>query len=83
MGYSMRTDRYRLKRWVERDDPSRVAALELYDHQTDPQENQNIAGRPEHAALVKELTAKLDAGWKEARPAAASAPADAARSTRR
>jgi arylsulfatase A-like enzyme len=83
MGYSMRTDRYRFTQWVERDDPSRVAALELYDHQTDPQENQNVAGRPEHATLVKELAAKLDAGWKAARPAAASAPATAAVSARR
>jgi arylsulfatase A-like enzyme len=83
MGYSMRTDRYRLTRWVERDDPSKTAAVELYDHQTDPREDQNIAGRPEHATLVKELTAKLDAGWKEARPATASAPAVAARSARR
>jgi arylsulfatase A-like enzyme len=83
MGYSLRTDRYRFTQWVERDDPSRVAALELYDHQTDPQENQNIAGRPEHATLVKELAAKLDAGWKAARPAAASAPATAAASARR
>jgi hypothetical protein len=75
MGYSMRTARYRFTRWVERGDHSRVAAVELYDHQADPQENQNIAGRPEHAALVKELAAKLDAGWKAARPPGSSAPA--------
>jgi arylsulfatase A-like enzyme len=46
MGYSMRTDRYRLTRWVEEGDHSKVAAVELYDHQTDPQENVNIAGDP-------------------------------------
>ena len=68
MGYSMRTDRYRFTQWVSRADHSKVDAIELYDHQTDPQENTNIAAKPEHAALVKELTTKLDAGWKAARP---------------
>lgn len=68
MGYSMRTERYRFTAWVDRADSTRVLARELYDHQTDPQENQNIAGRPDHAALVKELTAKLHAGWKAAHP---------------
>lgn len=68
MGYSMRTDRYRFTQWVNRADHSKVDAVELYDHQTDAQENQNLAGRPENAALVKELTAKLETGWKAALP---------------
>ena len=68
MGYSMRTDRYRFTAWMARADPTMVVAQELYDHQTDPQENQNLAGRPENAALVKALTATLNAGWKAARP---------------
>ncbi len=68
MGYTMRSDRYRFTRWVNRDDHSKVDAVELYDHQADPQENQNIAGQPENAMLVNELTAKLNAGWKAARP---------------
>jgi iduronate 2-sulfatase len=68
MGYSMRTDRHRFTQWVNRNDHSKVDAVELYDHQTDPQENQNIAARPENAALVKELATKLHAGWKSARP---------------
>ena len=68
MGYSMRTDRYRFTRWVHRDDHSKVNAVELYDHQTDPQENHNIADKPENADLVKQLTAKLTAGWQAARP---------------
>lgn len=68
MGYSMRTDRYRFTQWVNRDDHSKVDAIELYDHQTDPQENENIASRPENVALVKELTAQLAAGWKAALP---------------
>ncbi len=68
MGYTMRTDRYRFTMWLHRADHSQVDAIELYDHQTDPQENSNLAARPENADLVKELTAKLRAGWKAARP---------------
>ena len=55
MGYSMRTERYRFTVWVGRNDHSKVEAIELYDHTTDPQENQNLAKRPEHAALVARL----------------------------
>lgn len=39
--YSMRTDRYRFTQWLHRDDLTKVDAVELYDHQTDPQENVN------------------------------------------
>ncbi len=74
MGYTMRTDRYRFTQWVNRKDHSKVDAVELYDHQIDPQENQNIAARPERAALVKELTAKWNAGWQAARPKRAETP---------
>ena len=59
MGYSMRTDRYRFTRWVRRDDPTKVAAVELYDHQTDPQENTNVASHPANQRLVEELTRQL------------------------
>ena len=68
MGYSMRTDRYRFTRWVNRNDHAKVDAVELYDHQTDPQENSNIAGKPANAALVQRLAAQLAAGWQAARP---------------
>ena len=68
MGYSMRTDRYRFTVWVGRNDHANVDAVELYDHQTDPQENQNIAKRPENAALVEKLMAQWKAGWQGAKP---------------
>ena len=68
MGYTLRTDRYRFTVWVNRKDHSKVDALELYDHQTDPQENQNIAQRPENAALVEQLMVQWKAGWKGALP---------------
>jgi iduronate 2-sulfatase len=72
MGYSMRTDRYRFTVWVNQADQSKVAATELYDHQTDPQENQNIAQRPENAALVEKLMAQWKQGWQGAKPESAA-----------
>ena len=68
MGYSMRTDRYRLTRWVQRNDPSMVDAVELYDHQVDPQENVNLAREPQYADLVSRLTEQWRAGWRGTKP---------------
>lgn len=72
MGYTMRTDRYRFTRWVQRDDHAKVDAVELYDHQTDPQENLNIAGNPANKELVEQLTRQWLAGWQGAKPATRS-----------
>jgi iduronate 2-sulfatase len=68
MGYSMRTDRYRFTRWVHRDDHAKVDSVELYDHQTDPQENANIANDPKNTALVTQLTEQWLKGWRGAKP---------------
>ncbi len=68
MGYSMRTARHRFTLWVDRNDHSKVNAMELYDHQVDPQENTNIANLPANAALVGRLTAQLRAGYQAALP---------------
>ena len=68
MGYSMRTQRYRLTRWVDRDNHDQVDAVELYDHQTDPEENTNLAGEANWQPLVAELTKKWQAGWQAAKP---------------
>ena len=67
MGYAMKTDRYRYVEWKKRTTGG-TEAVELYDHETDPAENVNIAGKPENAAVVKELGEKLKAGWKGALP---------------
>jgi len=72
MGYTMRTDRYRFTIWVNRNNHSQVDALEVYDHQNDPQENVNIARHPENAALVKELTQQWKNGWQVAKPPVAN-----------
>lgn len=63
MGYTMRTDRYRLVVWRDlRDSTADPVFVELFDHQTDPNETTNIANS--HPAIVAALTQQLDAGWK-------------------
>jgi iduronate 2-sulfatase len=66
MGYAMRTDRYRLVEWTVPGKEFREH--ELYDHQTDPDENVNVAKQPEYADRLKELIAQLHAGWQAAVP---------------
>jgi iduronate 2-sulfatase len=56
---ALRTDHYRYVEWCDK--TGKLADLELYDHQTDLPENQNIADRPENAALLESLTAELPA----------------------
>jgi hypothetical protein len=67
MGYSMRTDRYRFTVWVSREDHSKVDAIELYDHQADPQENTNVAKLQANADLVKHLMEQWRQGWRGAK----------------
>jgi arylsulfatase A-like enzyme len=73
MGYAMRTERHRFVVWVGRNDHSKVDAIELYDHQTDPQENVNIANLPANAELVGKLMTQWRKGWQGAQPAGMSA----------
>ena len=61
MGYSMRTDQYRYTEWIKTED-NLVVARELYNHITDPDENINVAEKPEHAALVVSLSEMLHSG---------------------
>ncbi len=68
MGYAMKTDRYRFVEWL--DPAKKRLAVELYDHQKDPDENTNVAGKAENAALVAELSKQLAAGWRAAGPPA-------------
>lgn len=66
MGYSMRTDRYRYTEWTSRS--GEVLERELYDHETDPSENENVAAASDRAVTVRDLADRLHAGWKAARP---------------
>ena len=67
MGRSIRTDRYRFNEWVSQK-TSKVVAVELYDHQTDPGENHNIANDPANSRLIEKLRGRLHAGWRSALP---------------
>lgn len=63
MGYSMRTDKYRMIVWKDRrDKEAEPVFVELFDHDTDPKETTNIAeANPE---IVAQLMLKFKAGWK-------------------
>ena len=65
MGYSMRTDRFRFTEWLV--PGTEFRAYELYDHQSDPDENINLAEVSEHKMIVNELKTKLHAGWRHAK----------------
>lgn len=70
MGYTMRTDRYRLTRWVDtRNRSLQPIKVELYDHETDPAENNNVAADPDRAELLKRLAQQMKDGWEAALPA--------------
>jgi arylsulfatase A-like enzyme len=62
MGYAVRTERYRYIEWVETS-TSQIAARELYDHEHDPSENENIADAAANAAVVGELGGVLRKGF--------------------
>ena len=65
MGYTMRTDRYRLVLWLDhRNRDADPIFVELFDHKTDPNESTNIAS--ENHGLVRRLTEQFRAGWENA-----------------
>ncbi len=66
MGRSIRTDRWRYTEW--HDLKQKLVGTELYDETSDPQENTNLVGSPDHAETIQSLSAQLKAGWKAAIP---------------
>ena len=65
MGYTMRTDRYRLVVWRDYRDPNAEPLfIELFDHKTDPRETTNIA--ESNSSLVNQLLDQMNGGWKQA-----------------
>ena len=67
MGWTLRAPRYRYIEWRRVDfstDPPRITdqveSIELYDYQTAPLEGKNLAGKTEHAAVLKEHQALFD-----------------------
>lgn len=67
MGYTMRTDRYRLVVWKDTSHPdAEPVFVELYDHQEGPAETVNIAGKQPKA--VAGLLDQFATGWQGALP---------------
>ncbi len=63
IGYTMRTDRYRLVVWKDSAKPaSEPLFTELYDHKKDPTETVNIAAK--NTKTVKKLLVQFNKGWK-------------------
>lgn len=63
-GHSVRTERYRYTEW---DDGKR--GTQLYDYETDPGEQRNLANDPAHAKIVAELQKLVRQNWaNEFRP---------------
>ncbi len=66
MGYTLRTDRYRLTVWLKGKfqegsihQKPQIEALELYDYEKDPLETQSLASDPAYAELATQLKTKL------------------------
>lgn len=51
-GQTIRTTRWRFIQWSD-------GAAELYDHDADPQEMNDVSGLSAHAPLIRELKARL------------------------
>ena len=68
MGYAMQTKRYHYIEWYYWDNETKekgeYVTNELYDHEIDPEENENIAGHEKSKELIKELSDQLKKGWK-------------------
>jgi arylsulfatase A-like enzyme len=60
MGHSIRTTLHRLVRWAKDGEPD---SFELYYYAMDRRENVNLAGKPEFAAMQRDVLARLNAGW--------------------
>jgi arylsulfatase A-like enzyme len=70
-GRTVRTQRYRYAEFLtstEFPSPDPPVAIELYDHHTDPNEQINLAGKPEFSEIEKEMKTLLYDGWKSALP---------------
>ncbi len=67
MGYAVRTDRYRYVEWYQwdkdKEQAGQLVGRELYDHQSDPGENMNMAGEEGPTELVLSLARLLKRGF--------------------
>jgi len=56
LGVAMRTDKWRYVEWTKQGAETR---RELYNMVNDPQNNQNVADKPEHAQMIESLSKRL------------------------
>ena len=74
MGYTIRTDKYRYVEWYrwKKKEKTRGELLgrELFDHDTDPKENNNLANDVQYKQTVEKLSQQLETGWRGAKPKA-------------
>lgn len=64
LGQAMRTDRYRYVEWTDKN--GKLVATELYDHAVDPEENVNVADRPENRKILEELGGRMKSAAQRA-----------------
>jgi hypothetical protein len=66
----MVTERYHYVEWRYWDGKKKVtaelAAVELYDMESDPEENVNISELPASKKIINQLAQQLQAGWRKA-----------------
>ncbi len=62
LGRTLRTYNYRYTRWTKGEE---TLAEELYHHQTDPGENENLVPKAEHQKLLQQLREQFDAHWQK------------------
>ncbi len=67
-GNSVRTERYRFNEWHPLEDDKPDENIELYDHEKDPHQFNNVAHDPEYAKVVEEMKKLLHDGWQKAKP---------------
>jgi iduronate 2-sulfatase len=68
-GYSIRTPRWRYTEWDEGD-----RGLELYDHESDPREQTNLADCPDHVETITELSRLLREAVRSTYPPSGEIP---------
>jgi iduronate 2-sulfatase len=62
LGLAMRTGDWRYVEWTQ---PGKPTGCELFHQPTDPQNNNNVADKPEHAEVMKQLAAQLASRFPE------------------
>ncbi len=67
MGHSIRTEQYRFTHWVDQT-TGELKGVELYDYQSDLNEEINLAGCTSYDSIARELEQILNKGWNGAIP---------------